>query len=322
MKSLGRPAKRQPAFKALLQIAKETTVTSHDTLAELRLHGVDHTARPTWKLKETVEFYRDTLGLPLIHTISARGWGPATHPDFLHFFFDSGKGSTIAFFYYLGSKEPDGMKDRPGQPPVPSDHLFDATHTSWLVDTKEELLAWKEKLEGKGVEVSSTTAHEVIESIYFRDPNGYFIEITRKLRPVDEIDATDAALTLEAAIRLEAEGGEPKAEQPSIDAVWNKKASLLEAELGGSAASARPAVRLYVLDVPEFASLVEDARGRSDCKVSPAGRNYLLIEAQDVLEFKRKTLNLKPAIWYGLFTGGLHGRIECFDRDKVRIAPE
>src|SRR5205085_8215540 len=52
----------------------------------LALHGVDHTARPTWKLRETVEFYRDVLGLPLIHTISARGWGAPGHPDFLHFF--------------------------------------------------------------------------------------------------------------------------------------------------------------------------------------------------------------------------------------------
>src|SRR5213080_4427098 len=78
-----------------------------------KLHGVDHTAHPTWKLKETVEFYRDVMGLPLVHAISARGWGPATHPDFLHFLFDSGNGSTIAFFYYLGSEAPEGLKDRP-----------------------------------------------------------------------------------------------------------------------------------------------------------------------------------------------------------------
>ena len=40
-----------------------------------KLHGVDHTARPTWKLRETVRFYRDILGLPLVHCISAKGWG-------------------------------------------------------------------------------------------------------------------------------------------------------------------------------------------------------------------------------------------------------
>ena len=74
----------------------------HDTPAALRLHGVDHTARPTWRLRETVAFYRDVLGLRLVHVISARGWGPASHPDFLHFFFDSGNGSTIAFFLLSG----------------------------------------------------------------------------------------------------------------------------------------------------------------------------------------------------------------------------
>jgi catechol 2,3-dioxygenase-like lactoylglutathione lyase family enzyme len=62
------------------------------------ISGVHHTARPTWKLSETVHFYRDLMGLPLVHAISARGWGPEDHADFLHFFFDSGNGSTIAFF--------------------------------------------------------------------------------------------------------------------------------------------------------------------------------------------------------------------------------
>lgn len=66
-----------------LKLAKDNDVC-------LRLHGVDHSARPTWSLRETVTFYRDVLGLPLIHTISARGWGQPGHPDFLHFFFDAG----------------------------------------------------------------------------------------------------------------------------------------------------------------------------------------------------------------------------------------
>ena len=197
----------------------------------LTLKGVDHTARPTWKLKETVEFYRDTLGLPLVHTISARGWGPKTHPDFLHFFFDSGKGSTIAFFYYLGSEAPAELKNRPYMQPTPDDHVFDATHTSWLVDTMEELRAWKQRLEAKGVEVSVETAHEVIESIYFRDPNRYFIEITRKLRPLVGADAVDAGFTLEAAIALEEEASSAGTRVSTIDAVWNRKAQLLEARM-------------------------------------------------------------------------------------------
>ena len=199
----------------------------------LQLKGVDHSARPTWKLKETVKFYRDLLGLPLIHTISARGWGPETHPDFLHFFFDSGNGSTIAFFYYLGSEPPPEMGNRPRMRPAPDDHVFDATHTSWLVDGADELRAWKARLEAKGIEVSAETAHETIESIYFRDPNGYFIEITRRLRPLGAVDALDAALTLEAAIQVEEEARAAGQRNAEIDDVWRRKARLLEARLEG-----------------------------------------------------------------------------------------
>ena len=104
----------------------------------LALNGVHHTARPTWKLKETVEFYRDVMGLPLIHCIAARGWGPNDHPDFLHFFFDSGNDSTIAFFYYIGTDRPEELEQK-------EHHFHRATHTAWLVPDMETLAAWKDE---------------------------------------------------------------------------------------------------------------------------------------------------------------------------------
>jgi catechol 2,3-dioxygenase-like lactoylglutathione lyase family enzyme len=277
---------------------------------------VDHTARPTWKLRETIEFYRDKLGLPLIHVISARGWGPATHPDFLHFFFDSGNGSTIAFFYYLGTEPPPALKDRPEMAPIPEDHVFDATHTAWLVESVEELQAWKQRLEAQGLKVSVETTHEVIESIYVRDPNGYFIEFTRKLRPLGELDAQDAALTLQAAVEAEDDarraGGLGLVH---IDDVWARKAKLLQ-----DASKPQGGVRIFVPRLDEFSSIVRDASSRSDCRVSAEG-GYDVIESDSPLEFGRKALGLKPAVWYGLFTGGVQGRIDTFDRDKVRIVP-
>ncbi|HBT33058.1 MAG TPA: glyoxalase [Pusillimonas sp.] len=281
----------------------------------LVLKGVDHTARPTWKLKETVEFYRDKLGLPLIHTISARGWGPSTHPDFLHFFFDSGQGSTIAFFYYLGTQAPQAMHGREHAKPWPEDFVTDATHTAWLVDSVEELSAWKERLQAKGVEVSVETRHEVIESIYFRDPNGYFLEISRKLRPLDASDYNDAARTLNAAIELETERQGGVAGIASIDEVWHRKAARLLKDAPANT------VCLPVLKVPEFDALVQAAKEKSDCNVTYFSDEYWLIQSSGPIEFGRKALGLKPALWYGLFTSGLHGKITVFDRDIVRIEP-
>ncbi len=184
------------------------------------LAGVHHSARPTWKLRETIEFYRDKLGLKLIHVVSARGWGREGHPDFVHFFFDSGVGSTIAFFYYLGTEPPEAAAER-------KDHVHFATHTAWSVKTREDLVAWKERLESMGVEVSPYTRHETIESIYFDDPNGYFLEVTWQMRPFNALDAQDAQLLIEAAMELENERGGIAAID-SIDVVWQRKADLVD----------------------------------------------------------------------------------------------
>ena len=181
------------------------------------LRGVDHTARPTWKLRETVEFYRDTLGLPLVHAITAKGWGreKEQHADFIHFFFDAGNGSTIAFFYYIGTEQPDEMR-------VPRGYMGMANHTAWSVDNEEELLAWHAKLDAGGVRVSQSIKHEILESIYFRDPNGYPLEITRSLRDMETLDAVDAALTIAAALDLEA-----SARWNGVESLWRAKAALV-----------------------------------------------------------------------------------------------
>lgn len=181
------------------------------------LHGVDHTARPTWKLNETVRFYRDILGLPLVHAITAKGWGreKEQHADFIHFFFDSGHDSTIAFFYYIGTQQPPELV-------VPRGYMAMANHTAWRVKTEEELLSWQRRLEQHGVTVSQFVRHEIIESIYFRDPNFYPLEITRSLRDMEDLDAVDAEMTLAAAMKLETTG-----RWTDIEQLWRTKAEFV-----------------------------------------------------------------------------------------------
>ena len=189
-----------------------------------RLMGVHHTARPTWKLKETVEFYRDVLGLKLIHCLAAKGWGPDDHPDFLHFFFDAGNGATIAFFYYLGTERP------PELVPLVT-HFHRATHTAWSCGTADELTAWQKRLEEKKWPVQYRVAHEVVESIYMEDPNGYMLEIGFPVRPFVELDATDAALSIEAAIQLDEEMKAHKAKLTHISDLWERKGNLVHTQL-------------------------------------------------------------------------------------------
>ena len=269
------------------------------------LHGVHHTARPTWKLAETVHFYRDLLGLPLLHAVSARGWGPHEHADFLHFFFDSGNGSTIAFFYYIGTERPEWLPVR--------EHYFDlATHTAWQVRTPQELLAWKSRAEAMGIPLRQQVRHEIVESLYFVDPNGYPVEITLQLRPFEQPDRNDATRTLDAAIAMERER-DAGAAFTGIDQVWRHKAAAIGGAPQGSVAS------LYVLDVPEFRPLIDSARERGEYTLTPQADGYVRIDGAPQLNFNRKALGFKPAVWYGALTGGLVGQVARFDMNDLVI---
>jgi catechol 2,3-dioxygenase-like lactoylglutathione lyase family enzyme len=270
------------------------------------LHGVHHTARPTWKLRETVEFYRDKLGLPLVHAISARGWGPSNHPDFLHFFFASGRGSTIAFFYYIGADQPEFTR------PL-DDYRSRANHTAWAVESLDELLAWRARLEAHGIALRYQLRHEIIESIYFNDPNGYPIEITCELRPMGALDAADAGQTLEAAMAQEDQARAGAAAFTGIDAVWRAKAARLGADPGAGKAV------LHVLDVPEFAPLVQSARQQHGVAVRAPRDGYWRLSSAQALVFGRKALGFVPALWNAALTGGFDGEVAVYDRDTLEI---
>ena len=180
------------------------------------LRGVDHVAYVTRKPKETLHFYRDILGLPLAHCIMATGWGRDPHPDFCHFFFDVGGGAKIAFFYYMADAEGD-LHGGPGL-------LDKARHLAMLVDTEEELDAYEQRFAAAAYPLRHRVMHEVIESIYAWDPNGYNIEISRPLRPLDADDEVDATFSLQALIDVIDESG---SDGPTIEQVWRRKGELI-----------------------------------------------------------------------------------------------
>lgn len=187
------------------------------------VRGVDHAAFPTFDPIGTVKFYRDVLGFPVVHSICAAGWGPAKHPDFIHFFFDIGNGDRLAFFYYFGF------------PPLPGDRgdayaRFDETvpefflgsrHLALSVDSEAALNEYQRRLDDSDWPTQMRVQHETIESIYTHDPNGYIVEITRALRPVTPQEDLDANLTIEALLDTLAGGAD------SLDALLNRKAELI-----------------------------------------------------------------------------------------------
>ena len=181
------------------------------------LSGVHHIAFVTERPEETITLYRDVLGLPLVHTVSATGWISDGFPDFIHFFFELGRGAHLAFFYFFDTE----------RPPVTHDLEQRARHIAFDVGTEAELMQWRDRLKSAGVPVSKPIAHELVESIYFEDPNGIQLEVCRPLRAFGPVDAEDAQLTLEALLKVVQTG------HPTLHEVWRAKADLLQDRLTG-----------------------------------------------------------------------------------------
>jgi catechol 2,3-dioxygenase-like lactoylglutathione lyase family enzyme len=189
-----------------------------------RVRGVDHVAFPTFDPAATVRFYRDVLGFPVVHSICAAGWGPEDHPDFIHFFFDIGNDDRIAFFYYFGTENPTvgdkGDAYAKFAASVP-EYFVRSRHLAIHVESEEDLLEYRRRLDASDWPVEMQLQHETIESIYTHDPNGYFFEITRAMRPVTPQEDDDANLTIDALLDVVAQP------DPTFGKLLARKAELI-----------------------------------------------------------------------------------------------
>ena len=134
------------------------------------IKGLHHNAYRCRDSEETRKFYEDFLGLPLAHTlkIEQTKTGRTTGAGVLHTFFQLDDGSCLAFF-----EAPDMPFDFKHQ------HDFDL-HIALEVEPEHlDRMFARGKAEGR--EVRGVSDHHFIRSIYFRDPNGYVIELAAKV---------------------------------------------------------------------------------------------------------------------------------------------
>ena len=143
------------------------------------IKGLHHNAYRCRDSEETRRFYEDFLGLPLAHTLEIKESKSGRRTDTLHTFYRLDDGSYLAFF-----EAPDMPFDFKVQ------HDYDL-HIALEVERAaiDPMLA---KGKAQGIETRGISDHGFIHSIYFRDPNGYVIELTAK-RP-DHDTQMDPAL--------------------------------------------------------------------------------------------------------------------------------
>jgi catechol 2,3-dioxygenase-like lactoylglutathione lyase family enzyme len=142
------------------------------------IKGLHHNAYRCRDTEETRRFYEGFLGLPLTGALRIRESKTGRKTDVLHTFYEMDDGSYLAFF---------DAPDRPFE--FKDQHDYDL-HIALEVDNAalQRMLA-KAKAEGR--EVRGVSDHGFIHSIYFRDPNGYVIELTAK-QPGHERDMDPA----------------------------------------------------------------------------------------------------------------------------------
>jgi catechol 2,3-dioxygenase-like lactoylglutathione lyase family enzyme len=131
------------------------------------IKGLHHNASRCRNSEETRAFYEDFLGLPLSGALAINETKSGRQTKVLHTFFRMDDGSFLAFF-----EAPDMPFEFKPQ------HDFDL-HIALEV-TPEVLQIMLAKGKAAGIETRGPSDHRFIDSIYFRDPNGYVIELTAK----------------------------------------------------------------------------------------------------------------------------------------------
>lgn len=142
------------------------------------IQKLHHSAYRCRDSEQTRRFYEDFLGLPLAGSLWIQQTKTGRETSVLHTFYELDDGSYIAFFE---------------DPATPFDFSpqrdFDL-HLALEVD-EAQLEPMLEKGRKAGLEVRGITDHGFIHSIYFRDPNGYVIELAARMP--DHATAMDPA---------------------------------------------------------------------------------------------------------------------------------
>ena len=136
------------------------------------IKGLHHNAYRCRDSEETRQFYEDFLGLPLVNAFEIGETKTGRKTTVLHSFYQMDDGSFLAFF-----EAPDYDFDFKDQ------HDFDL-HIALEVE-HETLHSMMARGKAQDIETRGIADHGFIQSIYFRDPNGYVIELTARTESVN-----------------------------------------------------------------------------------------------------------------------------------------
>jgi glyoxylase I family protein len=121
--------------------------------------GLHHVALICRDVEETIRFYQDLLGFPLVELVENRDYAGSSH-----FFFDIGNRNLLGFFDFPGHDHPPFTETVGG-----------VQHIAISVDA-QRFAAARARFDEVGLEYVGPD-RGVEDSLYVRDPNGVGIEL-------------------------------------------------------------------------------------------------------------------------------------------------
>jgi glyoxylase I family protein len=147
-------ARREELRRKYLRGSGDRTPTS--------ARGVHHAAFICKDVEQTIRFYQEFLGFPLVELIENRDYAGSSH-----FFFDIGNRNLLGFFDFPGHEHP------------PFTETIGALQHLAISVSGQQFAAARAKLEDANVAYVGPD-RGADDSMYFRDPNGLGLELYRQ----------------------------------------------------------------------------------------------------------------------------------------------
>ncbi|GAN80917.1 VOC family protein [Acidocella aminolytica] len=145
----------------------------------MTIQKIHHVAYRCKDAGETAEFYKMHLGMRLIGAFAEDHVPSTKAPDpYMHIFLDAGGGNVLAFFELPNAPEMDRDRNTPDW----------VQHLAFELESIDELISTKKRLEEAGLDVVGPTNHALFHSIYFRDPNGHRIELAVNTATAEQLN--------------------------------------------------------------------------------------------------------------------------------------
>ncbi len=154
-------------YGAKREALTRTYIKPKSQRSETTARGVHHLALICADIERTIKFYTEVLGFPLVELFENRDL-----PSSTHFFFDIGCGNMLAFF------------DFPEDPMPATREAIGGMHHVAISVHPQHFDAIRASLDNLGIQYFGPDRVE--NSLYFHDPDGALLEITRD--PLEELE--------------------------------------------------------------------------------------------------------------------------------------